>query len=52
MTEKDELLRALRKIKDDNELVIKSTEKVGKGFNKPQNGFRGSRFRGVSRNGN
>lgn len=52
MTEKEELLRALRKIANDDELVIKSTDKVGKGFNKPSNGFRGSKYRGVSRNGN
>jgi hypothetical protein len=50
--EKEELMRALNKIKNEDEIVIKSTDKVGKGFNKSKNGFRGSKFRGVSRNGN
>lgn len=50
--EKEEFLRALRKIERDDEVVIKSTDKVGKGFSKPANGFRGSKYRGVSRNGN
>jgi hypothetical protein len=50
--EKEEFLRALRKIENDEEVVIKSTDKVGKGFSKPANGFRGSKYRGVSRNGN
>lgn len=52
MTEKQELLKALRQIENDDELVIKSTDKVGKGFSKPNSGFRGSKYRGVSRNGN